>query len=351
MFAKLATHAHKLGWIAGFLGGDGCVHVSDRGVRVTYVQAKKGLENIKFIQDIEGGTLFKIKPDPRSAHRQDVFSLTLCGHDALDHLHRLEPYMVSKKSQLDIALKFPYIDLRSVPTHNRPSIVAERLYIKNECARLKHVDERIDQDRMSLELIGGWMASEGCVNISAQGRASLFISQKHPNILYAIRDFFECGNVSGGRWCVTNRDDVEIVARRLLGVSGAKDKVLEILVEYLAFHSHHNIHGLGSMDPNDVDSRRHAISDLNGGSKPLREIDIPPPTPKRTVTPHVIKSEITGYCYRDAAGIKRCFTTTRHRTLEDAKELALRAQDAVGRVKARRRRDRIEDVLNENNLA
>ncbi len=196
------------------------------------------------------------------------------------------------------------------------------------------------------------MASEGCVIISAQGHASLFVSQKYPNILNAIRDFFKCGNVSAGKWSVTNRDDVEIVARRLLGVSGAKDKVLAILVEYLALQTHHDVHGLGGMHPDDIDSRRKSISDLNGGSQILRAINVSrSASPKRSsVTPKYANSEIVGYWYRDAAGIKRCFTPTRHRTLDDAKELAMQAQDAVARAKARRRRDRIEGFLIENNL-
>jgi len=351
MFSKLVTHVQKMRWIAGFLGGDGCIHVSDRGVRVTYVQAKKGIANIKYIQDIEGGTITKLKRDNRSPNRQDAYALTLCGTDALDHLDRLEPHIVSKKLQCESALSFPRVDLRTVAIANRPDIVAERISIKDDCSRLKHIDEDIDPQRMSLELIGGWMAAEGCVHISAQGYASLSITQKQPNVLIAIRDFFECGNVSGYKWTVTKRDDVEIIARKLMGLSGAKDTALAILIEYLAMNSHHEIHGLGSMLPRDIDSRRRAISNLNGGSIQIRDIDIKPPTPKR-VMPIVVNSEITGYSYKDINGIERCFSVTRHRTLEDAKDLALGARDAVTRAKARRRRTTIEGVLsNENNLA
>jgi hypothetical protein len=351
MFSKLVTHVQKMRWIAGFLGGDGCIHVSDRGVRVTYVQAKKGIANIKYIQDIEGGTITKLKRDSRSPNRQDAYALTLCGTDALDHLDRLEPHIISKKLQCESALNFPRVDLRTVAIAHRPDIVAERISIKDECSRLKHIDEDIDPQRMSLEVIGGWMAAEGCVQINAQGYASLSITQKQPNVLIAIRDFFECGNVSGFKWSVSKRDDVEIIARKLMGLSGAKDTALAILIEYLAMNSHHEIHGLGSMFPRDIDSRRRAISDLNGGSIQIRDIDIRPPTPKR-VMPIVVNSEITGYSYKDINGIERRFSVTRHRTLDDAKGLALGAQEAVMRAKARRRRNTIEAALsNENNLA
>lgn len=354
LFSKLSTPAKKLGWIAGFLGGDGCIHVSDRGVRVTYVQAKKGLENIKFIQDVEGGTLFRIKPDARSAQRQDVFSLTLCGSDAVDHLGRIQPFIVAKRRQCDAALAFPRIDLRKISIGDRVPIKAERLACKKECARLKHEDEIIDQDRMTLELIGGWMASEGCVKISAQGHASLFISQKHQNILRAIQEYFKCGWVSGDRWSVTNRDDVEIVARHLLGVCGVKDKVLEIVIEYLALHAHHRVHGLGHIDAIEIDSRRRAISALNGGSKTLRDVCAHAPQASgalpRGVTAKWRMSHIVGYCYRDGRGTVHCFESTRHRSIEEAKQLAMGAQSAVARAKARRERDRIEDIVRENNL-
>jgi hypothetical protein len=354
LFSKLSTPARKLGWIAGFLGGDGCIHISDRGVRVTYVQAKKGLENIKFIQDIEGGTLFRIKADTRSVHRQDVFSLTFCGSDAVDHLTRVHPFIVTKRRQCDAALAFPRTDLRTISMRDRIPIKAERLALKKECARLKHEDEDVPSHLMTLDLIGGWMASEGCVKISAQGHASLFISQKYPNILHAIREYFKCGWVSGDRWSVTNRGDVEIVARQLLGVSGVKDKVLGIVVEYLALHAHHDVHGLGHVNVVDIDSRRRAISALNGGSKTLREVfEHTPRDPgalPRGVTIKSHMSHIVGYCYRDGRGTMHCFEATRHRTLEDAKQLAIGAQCAVSRAKARRKRDRIEDIVREKNL-
>ena len=68
--------------------------------------------------------------------------------------------------------------------------------------------------------------------------------------------------------------------------------------------------------------------------------------------PIVVNSGIIGYAYKDINGIERCFNVTRHRTLEDAKDLALGARDAVTRAKARRRRTTIEAALsNENNLA
>lgn len=354
LFSKLSTPAKKLGWIAGFLGGDGCIHISDRGVRVTYVQAKKGLQNIQFIQDVEGGTLFRIKSDARSAHRQEVFSLTFCGSDAFDHLGRIQPYIVAKRRQCDVALAFPRVDLRKISIGDRFPIKAERLALKKECARLKHEDEIIDQDLMTLELIGGWMASEGCVKISAKGHASLFISQKHPNILRAIKEYFGCGCVSADRWSVTNRDDVEIVARQLLGVSGVKDKVMEIVVEYLALHAHHQVHGLGHINVLDIDSRRRAISALNGGSKTLRDVyahtpQAPDALP-RGVSTKTYLSQVVGYCYRDGRGTVHCFESTRHRSIEDAKQLAIGAQSAVARAKARRKRDRIEDIVRENNL-
>jgi hypothetical protein len=271
MFARLATDAQKLAWIAGMLGGDGCIHISARGVRVTYVQAKKGLANIRFVQDVEGGTLFRGKRDARSLNRQEVFTLSLCGADAIGHLARLEPYLVSKRGQLHAAMQFPRTDLRSVPVPDRLAIQEERLRVQRECSRLKHVDEEVEQERMTLELIGGWMAAEGCVKISSRGHASIFICQKRPNILNAIQTFFGIGTVCADRWSVQSRADVEAIASRLLGVSGVKDKVLEIVLKYVVLQ---RISGAGEgkrrpLDTPVIDGHRRAISELNGGTVKL----------------------------------------------------------------------------------
>ena len=258
------TRQHQIEWIAGFLAGDGCIYIGSNHVQVEYAQAKKGVANLQYIQQTQGGNI--IEKFEATETQQQSFSLRMDYDTSSRHLETLKDVMTHKTRQLHIGLEFPR-NMRGRPESQCEQIRARRKELLRESRELKRIyDEDIDDSKLTLNFLGGFFAAEGCGTLTREGRPTISIAQKSPKMLESIRRFWGFGRVNGSRyWCTTNLDDAEIFARAMLGKSGCKDAVLRVIIDYIdEYNIESRKRSQSRMSEDRITYYRELLSSLNG---------------------------------------------------------------------------------------
>jgi len=226
------TRQSQLEWMAGFLAGDGCISIASTHIQVKYMQSEKGVCNLQYIKRLEGGEIY-YGAKAKDSHQQG-FVLVMNVDTSTRHMTNLRDVMTHKKRQVDIALEFPR-NMYLFPTSEREEIRTKRQLLVEESKKLKqNYDEDIDDSKLTLYFLGGFFAAEGCVSLTRRGLPVINIAQKSLKMLESIQRFWGFGYVSSGIWSTTTRDDAEIFTRVMLGRSGCKDTMLQILLGYIS---------------------------------------------------------------------------------------------------------------------
>ena len=196
------------------------------------MQSKKGIRNLQYIQLLEGGDIY-FGAKAKDTHQQG-FRLVMNYDTSTVHMENLRDVMTHKKRQLDIALEFPR-NMYLFPTSQREEIRTKRQLLVEESKKLKqNYDEDIDDVKLTLYFLGGFFAAEGSISLTRRGLPVINIAQKSLKMLESIREFWGFGYISCGVWCTTTRDDAEIFARVMLGRSGCKDIMLQVIIDYIS---------------------------------------------------------------------------------------------------------------------
>ena len=93
-------------WVAGFLDGEGCIHVvHTREQRYLRVSAPNThLPSLEHLRALVGGSIYPKKV--KEVH-QDAWEWNVAGTTARDMLREIVPYMVTKRQEALIAQEFP----------------------------------------------------------------------------------------------------------------------------------------------------------------------------------------------------------------------------------------------------
>ena len=98
-------------WAAGFMDGEGTItikRVKQRGYiyhqpYITCAQTLKGNSALKILKDIFGGSLYIYR---QKGQRIDTVQWTIVSKDAMNCAKTLYPYLVLKKKQAEIIMRF-----------------------------------------------------------------------------------------------------------------------------------------------------------------------------------------------------------------------------------------------------
>ena len=135
--------AFSIEWAAGFLDGEGCIHIARqtyRGkrrcthvLRVYVVQAN--LEVLEHFRDGVGIDVRIYKVRRLTAHNKQVYTLNFQGKKALALIALLAPHLVRKREEAQVAMTYwveGRVGFRPGPKGLPPELVAirERLYLK-----------------------------------------------------------------------------------------------------------------------------------------------------------------------------------------------------------------------------
>jgi hypothetical protein len=89
-------------WAAGFFDGEGCIMISihkPRGNCQLCVRASQIMkEPLEKMQELFGGTIYR--------HKQDAYQWQVATQMAANMLKRVQPWLIVKRSQCDLALEF-----------------------------------------------------------------------------------------------------------------------------------------------------------------------------------------------------------------------------------------------------
>jgi hypothetical protein len=135
--------AFSIEWAAGFLDGEGCIHIARqtyRGKRsATYVLrvyiVQNNREVLEHFRDGVGidARIYKVKR--LTAHNKQVYTLNFQGKKALALIATLAPHLVRKREEAQVAMTYwveGRVGFRPGPKGLPPELVAtrERLYLK-----------------------------------------------------------------------------------------------------------------------------------------------------------------------------------------------------------------------------
>jgi hypothetical protein len=127
-----------LAWVAGFFDGEGSVIVeysksakSARGwrTRLLATVTQTSTPCLELIQSKLGGTV-KVS-DHRTAETRRwavQYVLAYSNQEAYDFLKAISPYVVVKKEQVDLALKYPLYDARGKKYGNKGNPLPEKVW-------------------------------------------------------------------------------------------------------------------------------------------------------------------------------------------------------------------------------
>jgi hypothetical protein len=148
-FLKLADRPEIKGYLAGFLDADGSMgiyHCKDsKGhfvLRVSFWTSHKDV--IKLFEQCKqefGGYLRRWKGKSRNPNRHTLIAWCLDCRKALNILKLLEPHLIHKKKQAQLAIQF-YQLIDSVPknSHKHRGLLKQKEDFKIQMHKLKEVD-------------------------------------------------------------------------------------------------------------------------------------------------------------------------------------------------------------------
>ena len=171
--------ALRLGYLAGFFDGDGCV--SSRpdlsGCTLGIAQSFDKPEILLLFRDTFGGSITKTRDG--IGLRKPVLVWRIGGNMARCASQILSAHSIHKKRQLLLAASWPEEQ-------------ADRQAAAVELQTLKHYDSAVVKS-CSLEYFAGFFDAEG--NIGQRGHTTLFLSvaQKYATVLHCLQGFLQSG--------------------------------------------------------------------------------------------------------------------------------------------------------------
>ena len=97
----------KLAYIAGFIDGEGCINLINRGkynnIYLKLVVVNTDMAPLQFISSIFGGNI--IKTSHRPGLRKSLFQWALYGATAAYALTHILPYLICKKERAELAIE------------------------------------------------------------------------------------------------------------------------------------------------------------------------------------------------------------------------------------------------------
>ena len=114
----------KLAWIAGFIDGEGTITIkrAKRGkygklyhlpyISCTQVNKERNFIALKVLQKTLGGSLSKYVQRPMDGDRIDTITWNVTSRKAKECAERLLPYLIIKKQQAQLLIKFTTLFVR-----------------------------------------------------------------------------------------------------------------------------------------------------------------------------------------------------------------------------------------------
>lgn len=94
----------RLGYLAGFIDGEGCICMLKSGqkIRVVLTATNKDVRPLVLLRETFGGTIYW--RDRETAH--EVAQWVISGHPAAEALMALHPHLIVKREQCELGLSF-----------------------------------------------------------------------------------------------------------------------------------------------------------------------------------------------------------------------------------------------------
>lgn len=118
--AHSAANAYQVGWAAGFLDGEGCIHIAKQRYRTarsdTYrlgvCVSQNDLDSLEHFRDVVGikVPIFPVKLADN--HRRQCYTLNYSGKRAVQLIALLSPHLRRKRAEAQAALDF-WVDGRA----------------------------------------------------------------------------------------------------------------------------------------------------------------------------------------------------------------------------------------------
>lgn len=207
--------SNDLAYAAGFIEGDGCFHIT-----------KKGLPGL-IVSQVDTGVLrffyhkFKVgrvssRLNRTSFGTQMYYSWRVHGGFLTDLIPCLIPYLLVKKDEARIVLAMA----KSLRRNNKRRLLTRSERVKREGVMVKWTGIRARRRLMSpplspsMSLLAGLVESDGSIssNPNRNNTLRLTLSQKDPQILYYVREQSGLGSISKThktgihRWTTSNQE-------------------------------------------------------------------------------------------------------------------------------------------------
>jgi hypothetical protein len=116
----------KLAWAAGFIDGEGCISIyHQRGYYLVLTVSQKSKKPLLELQKIFGGKLYNVR-------NKKYWMWTLWGENAVPALVEMLPFLVLKKEQAKLAIKFQTAKPEPIAGNQRAKITPQRLASEKE---------------------------------------------------------------------------------------------------------------------------------------------------------------------------------------------------------------------------
>lgn len=112
---------NALQYIAGFIDSDGCFLIQKKGkiesynCIITIGQAEKGIDALYYIYENIGGSVRVHVYREETDNNQTSYSWYICGNDAVIFANMIIPFLILKKREASIFIKFPIMDIHVIP--------------------------------------------------------------------------------------------------------------------------------------------------------------------------------------------------------------------------------------------
>jgi hypothetical protein len=146
-----------LAYIAGFIDGEGCLHISKRkpgrnrktmSYAIKILISNTKISILKWIQSLFEGSLHKLPH--RELNRANAYQLQFNVKDSYKLLSLIYPYLKLKKTQADILLKF--LELRK--SFPKKGAIDEKGGSLPSCNKYLELQEQYYQDIKTLNMRG-----------------------------------------------------------------------------------------------------------------------------------------------------------------------------------------------------
>jgi hypothetical protein len=110
----LVDQAGRLGWAAGFLDGEGCIHIAKQRRKGTWSDtyrlgvhiAQNDIATLEHFREVVGIEAPIYATSRASNHKRQCFTLNYSGHAAIALLNKLVPFLCRKRVEAEAARSF-----------------------------------------------------------------------------------------------------------------------------------------------------------------------------------------------------------------------------------------------------